>query len=158
MMPKLPKGRFKMNDFKPTALPCISFDKIYTKNIESRIKDIDIFLKTSTPPYCVDNIGKLLHIELDELCSIIEKQNITTLNIISFFTIIQSSSSYICQLIQREWKYNSIEQYTPEMIAYIYDLNLHKVRLAFKESGLDKVTTSNIKQLFRYIEVPMMNL
>lgn len=147
-----------MNDFKPTALPCVSFDKIYTRNIESRIKDIDIFLKTSTPPYKAEHIGALLHIELNDLYSIIKRQNITTLNMISFFTIIQSSSSYICQLIQREWKYNGIEHYTPEMIAYIYDLNLHKVELAFKESGLDKVTSSNIKELFKHIEVPMMNL
>ncbi len=146
-----------MNDFKPTALPCISFDKIYTNNIESRIKEIDIFLKTTTPPYKVDYISRLLHIELDELYSIIEKQNITTLNIISFFTIVQSSSSYICKLIQREWKYNSIKHYTPEMIAYIYDLSLHKVSLAFKKSGLSHVDSDNIQELFKHIEVPMMN-
>lgn len=146
-----------MNNFNQTALPCISFAKVYERNIESKIKEIDIYLKTETPPYKVEDVSDLLHIETADLISTIKRENITTLNIVSFFTIIQTSSSYICQLIQREWKYQGLKHYTPEAISYIYDLNLDKVRHAFKESGLSQVDSDNIKQLFEHISVPIMN-
>ena len=118
-----------MNNYNPTALPCISFATVYTNNIESRIKAIDVFLKATPPPYEPEDVSDLLHIDLNNLIAIMENENITTLNILSFFTIIQTSSSYICRLIQREWKYHGIKHYTPEMISYIYDLNPGKVRL-----------------------------
>ncbi len=147
-----------MNNFNPPALPCVPFSKVYTNNIESRIKEIDIFLKATPPPYKLEDVSNLLHIDLDDLIFIIENKNITSLNIISFFTIVQTSSNYICQLIQREWKYSRIKYYTPEIISYIYDLNPDKVRLAFKQSGLSYVDSNNIKELFQYIDVPVMNL
>ncbi|HHX60571.1 MAG TPA: hypothetical protein GX707_07590 [Epulopiscium sp.] len=146
-----------MNDFNSTALPCISFARIYENNIESRIKEIDIFLKSTPSPYTPEDISDLLHIDLNDLMSIMENKNITILNILSFFTIVQSSTSYICQLIQREWQYNGIPYYTPEIIAYIYDLNLDKVRLAFEQSGLSHIDPNNIKELFNYIYIPVMN-
>lgn len=147
-----------MNNSNSTALPCISFARVYTNNIESQIKEIDIFLKATPTPYRPEEVSELLHIDLNDLISIMEKQNIATLNILSFFTIIQTSSSYICQLIQREWKYHGIKHYTPEMIAYIYDLNPDKVHLAFQQSGLSHVDSNNIKDLFQYIDVSIMNL
>ena len=146
-----------MNGFTPPALPCIPFSKVYECNIESKIKEIDIFLKTTSPPYKMKDVSELLHIETTDLVCIINNENITVLNILSFFTIIQTSTSYICQLIQREWKYQGAKHYTPEAISYIYDLNLDKVRLAFKQSGLVQVTPNNIKQLFAHIYVPVMN-
>lgn len=146
-----------MDHFTPPALPCIPFSKIYENNIESKIKEIDIFLKTTSPPYSLEDVGDLLHIKTTDLVSILKKENITDLNTLTFFTIIQASSSYICQLIQREWKYQGAKYYTPEAISYIYDLSLDKVRLAFKYSKLTYVTSSNIKELFEYIYVPVMN-
>lgn len=147
-----------MNHFNPLALPCIPFSKVYERNIESKIKEIDVFLKTTSSPYSLEDVSDLLHIEITDLVCIIKNENITILNILSFFTIIQTSSSYICQLIQREWKYQGSKYYTPEAISYIYDLNLDKVRLAFKESKLPYVTANNIKELFGHIYVPVMNL
>ncbi len=146
-----------MNNFNSTALPCISFAKVYEHNIESKIKEIDIFLKTTSAPYRLEDVSDLLHIETTDLVYIMKKENITDFTIVSFFTIIQTSSSYICQLIQREWKYHGIKSYTPEMISYIYDLNLDKVCLAFEQSGLSPVDPDNIKELFQYINVPVMN-
>ena len=75
-----------MHNFNPTALPCISFAKVYADNIESRIKDIDIFLKSTPSPYKPEDISDLLHIDLNILNDIIENQKITVLNIMSFFT------------------------------------------------------------------------
>lgn len=146
-----------MNNSNSTALPCVPFSQVYERNIESKIKEIDIFLKTTTSPYKLEDISDLLHIEISTLSHIIKSENIMTLNIVSFFTIIQTSPSYICQLIQREWKCQSTKAYTPEAISYIYDLNLDKVRLAFKHSGLSTVTPDNIKELFSHIYVPVMN-
>lgn len=147
-----------MDNPNSTALPTLCFAQVYERNIEANIKEIDIFLKTTAPPYSIDDISNLLHIDASDLIYILEQHKITTLNMLSFFTIVQTSSSYICKLIQREWKYHHIKHYTPEMIAYIYDLNLDKVSLAFEESGLPYVEPNNIKELFKHIYVPVMNL
>lgn len=142
-----------MNHYNPPALPCVSFTRIYERNIEPQIKNIDIFLKATTPPYKPKEVSDLLHIELNELLSIMKTESISNLDMLSFFTIVQVSRSYICQLIQREWKYIGIKYYTPEMIAYIYDLNIDKVRFAFEKSGLCYVDPDNIKELFQHINV-----
>ena len=147
-----------MNDFNPSALPCIPFSQVYENNIERKIMAIDIFLKTTPPPYNTKDISDLLHISLDDLTCIMEKENISTFNILSFFTVVHQSSSYICRLIQRQWKYNNIKYYTPEIISYIYELNLDKVRLAFKQSELSRVESHNLKEVFGYIYVPVMHL
>lgn len=146
-----------MNKFNPQALPCLPFSKVYENNIQCKIAEIDTFLKTTPPPYNTRSITDLLHITPSELCYIMEKQSISSFNILSFFTLVQHSSSYICKLIQRQWKYGNIEYYTPEIVAYIYELNLDKVRLAFKQSGLKQVESHNLKEIFSYIYVPIMN-
>lgn len=147
-----------MNNSNPSALPCLCFAQIYEDNIEHKLKEIDIFLKTTPSPYKLSDISALLHIELNELTCIIQHKNITILNMVTFFTVIQTASSYICKLIQREWEYHNVKHYTPEAISYIYELNPEKVRLAFEQSGLTHVDSSNIKELFRHIQVPVMNL
>ena len=147
-----------MNNPNPESLPCLCFSQIYKCNIQSRLKKIDIFLKTTPSPYDPSDISDLLNIHLDDLTYIMQYKKITILNMVSFFTIIQTSSSYICKLIQREWKYNKVQHYTPEAIAYIYDLNLEKVQAAFQESGLCQVNSHNINELFQYIYVPVMNI
>ena len=87
-----------------------------------------------------------------------QSNNIAILDRISFFAVVQTSSSYICKLIQREWKCSGLKYYTPQAISYIYELNLEKVQLAFKESGLAQVGSYNINELFEYIYVPVMNI
>lgn len=147
-----------MSNSNPQALPCLPFSQIYERNIASKLKEIDIFLKTTSPPYNIKDVSDLLHISSNELVCMMENKNIPILNILSFFIVVQTSSSYICQLIQREWEYYNIKYYTPEIIAYIYELNQDKVALAFKQSGLSQVESHNIKELFSYISVPVMNL
>lgn len=147
-----------MNHHNPQKLPCLCFSQIYKQNIQCKLQEIDIFLKATPPPYDPNDVSALLHIDLNDLTYIMQDKDITTLNIISFFTIVQTASSYICKLIQREWKYSTAKYYTPEAISYIYELNLEKVEAAFKESGLSQVGPHNIQELFQYIYVPVMNL
>lgn len=146
-----------MNDFTPPALPCIPFSQVYEDNIECKIKEIDLFLKTTSPPYDTKDISDLLHINLSDLYYIMEKQSISSFNILSFFITVQHSSSYICRLIQRQWKYTNIKYYTPQIVSDIYELNPDKVSLAFKQSGLTCVESHNLKEIFGYIYVPVMN-
>lgn len=147
-----------MNNFRPPALPVLCFAKIYENNIESKIKAIDLFLKTTPTPYNPEDISSLLHIELNDLLSIMKQENISSLDMVAFFKVIQTSSSYICKLIQRQWEHAGVKCYTPEIISYIYELNLDKVRLAFKQCELVCVESHNLKELFSYIYVPIMNL
>lgn len=147
-----------MNDFNPLTLPCLPFSQVYENNIEYRIKEIDSFLKFASPPYEIKDISDLLHIEINELNHIMEKENISTFNILSFFIVVQHSSNYICKLIQRQSKYTNIRYYTPEIVSYIYELNPDKVEDAFRESDLELVESHNLKEIFRNVYVPIMNL
>lgn len=147
-----------MDNIPPHTLRYICFANIYEHNIENKIKEIDLFIKTSPSPYLAEDISDLLHINLDDLYSILEVEACDSLDMLSFFKLIQTSSSYICRLIQREWEYYGIKYYTPEVISYIYELNIDKVRKAFKESSLLCVESHNLKELFSYIYVPVVNL
>lgn len=147
-----------MNNPNSEALPCLCFSEIYKQNIQIKIQKIDIFLKSTPSPYEPRDVADLLCMSSNELTNIMQSNNIATLDRISFFTVIQTSSSYICKLIQREWKYSALKYYTPQTISYIYELNLEKVQMAFKESGLTQVDSHNIHELFEYIYVPVMNI
>lgn len=146
-----------MNNPSPEALPLLCFSEIYEQNIEAKLKAIDIFLKTTTPPYSSSEVTNLLHITLEDLEDIMSKNHIPFLNMVGFFSIMQTASSYICRLLQREWECSISNHYTPEAISYIYELNPEKVKAAFKQSGITTVTSHNIKELFSYIYVPVMN-
>ncbi|NLI90297.1 MAG: hypothetical protein GX366_07830 [Epulopiscium sp.] len=147
-----------MDKIPPHTLRYICFANVYEHNIERKIKEIDLFIKTSPPPYKAEDISDLLHINLDELYSILEVEYCDSLDMLSFFKLIRTSSSYICRLIQRQCEYYDIKYYTPEVISYIYELNIDKVRKAFKESSLLCVESHNLKEIFSYIYVPVVNL
>lgn len=141
----------------PDSLPCLSFEKVYEKNIENKLKEIDLFLKTTSTPYDLNDVATLLNISINDLECIINENNVSSLNMVGFFIVMQNASSYICRLLQRQWQCSNFESYTADTISYIYELNPEKVKDALKESGLSHITSHNIKELFSYIYVPIMH-
>ena len=135
----------------------VSFDKIYTKSIRPKLENIDIFLKENTSPFHIYEVANILEIETNELCALMKTLEITTLDTDNFFTIILNASSEICKLVSRQWKYAKTGAYTPEMIAEIYTLNIHKVKSAFAELSVDLVTDMDLIEVFKRIHLTVFS-
>lgn len=140
---------------KPPVL--ISFRQIYEQNIACRLREIDIFLKTTDCPYEVQDIAELLGMPVGEILKIMSEHEIDTLNKVAFFTIISYSSSYICRLIQRQWKYVNAPFYTASIVSYIYELNQDKVQAAFDKLGNEYILESELMNLFEHICTPIFH-
>ena len=136
-----------------SSVRLISFDKIYINSIRSKLENIDIFLKENTSPFHVYEVANILEIETSELSDLMNTLQITTIAYDDFFTIILNASSELCKLISRQWKYAKINAYTPQMIAEIYMLNIHKVKSAFAELSLDLVTDVELIEVFKRIHL-----
>ena len=130
----------------------ISFKQIYLKNISPKLIGIDLFLKTNEAPYNHVEVALVLGMPVQEVLDIMTKHSLSSITLVDFFTIIMHSSSYICRLIQRQWKYAQIEEYTPEMLADIYEINIHKVQAAFDTLNKSSVSTQqDIMDVFNHI-------
>lgn len=138
---------------RPPAL--VSFRQIYEQNIASKLREIDIFLKTTDCPYNVQHIAELLGMPIGEVLEIMSTHHIDQVNKVDFFTIVSCSSSYICRLIQRQWKYVNTPLYTASIISYIYELNQDKVLLAFNHMGKEYIDESELPELFDLISTPI---
>lgn len=144
---------------KPTTsyVRLIGFDEIYIKSICSKLENIDIFLKENTSPFHVYEVANVLEIETTELYSLMETLQITELDSSNFFPIVLNASSKICKLISKQWKYAQTQAYTPEIVAEIYMLNIHKVKSAFAELGTDLVTDMELIEVFKRIHLTVFS-
>lgn len=142
------------NSFNECMSLC-NFDVIYSQNIRPKIKKLDIFLKCNNSPYDINEVAKLLDIKCAEIKDILNLKDINVIDTIDFFNVITHSSSYICRLIQRQWKYISYDSYTPEMVSYIYELNINKVQEAFDLLGITSVCDDQLSDVFKKIYTPI---
>lgn len=133
----------------------ISFDQIYTSTVQPKLAAIDVFLKENTAPFHIYETAHILEIETEELLNIMEKHTISNIDSINFFTIVLNASSDICKLITSQWRYNFVNNYTPEMIADIYKLNIHKVKNAFDDLEVSCVTDMELIEIFKRIHVTL---
>ena len=129
----------------------VSFKQIYIQNISPKLMDIDVFLKTNDAPYNPIEVALVLGMPTEEVTDLMKEHNIKAITLVDFFTIVSHASSYICRLITRQWKYAFSEDYTPEMIAYIYELNLTKVQEAFKLLGKCYIAPHEMLEVFNHI-------
>lgn len=135
------------------GLQLLSYDKIYTTSIRPKLEAIDIFLKENTAPFNVCDVAHILEIDTDEVNTLIQNLNITHIHLADFFSIVFNASSEVCKLLSRQWQYSNVHVYTPEMIAEIYKLNIHKVRLAFADLGIDQITDMQLDHIFKRIHL-----
>lgn len=129
----------------------ISFKQIYMQNISPKLIGIDLFLKTNEAPYNHVEVALVLGMPVQEVLSIMTKHSIPSIALVDFFTIVMHSSSYICRLIQRQWKYAQVDQYTPEILADIYEINIHKVQAAFDTLDKSSVSSQEVMDVFNNI-------
>ena len=129
----------------------ISFKQIYMQNISPKLIGIDLFLITNEAPYNHVEVALVLGMPVQEVLSIMTKHSIPSITLVDFFTIVMHSSSYICRLIQRQWKYAQVDQYTPEILADIYEINIHKVQAAFDTLDKSSVSSQEVMDVFNNI-------
>jgi hypothetical protein len=67
------------------------------------------------------------------------------------------ASSYICGFFQRELERGIPKVYSVDDISYIYQLHPKKVQAALNLSDIKEITSDNIKILFSYIPIQMIN-
>lgn len=134
-----------------TTLLC--FEEIYNLSIRPKLEAIDLFLKENTAPFHVYEVANILEIETKELFSLMQTLQLNELDSINFFTLVLSASSEICNLLSRQWRYAKENAYTPEMIAEIYKLNIHKVKNAFDDLGKNLVTDMELIEVFKRIHL-----
>ncbi len=140
-----------MDKFSSACISLVSFDKIYNQNIRPKLEEIDIFLKSTTVPYAVDDVAKLLSVQPTELTNTMARLEISTIDKINFFTLLFDLHSYICKLIKRQWQYGAEKVYDAHMIAYIYQLNIHKVTSAFDELNTQYINDDELSRIFQRI-------
>ena len=147
-----------MDNLFSTPPVLVSFRQIYEQNIAVKLKQIDIFLKTTDAPYNAQHIAELLGMPIGEVLEIMSTHQMKELNKVDFFTVVASSSSYICRLIKRQWKYVNTPFYTASVIAYIYELNQEKVHHAFDALGKEYIVEEELMTLFEHISTPIFRM
>ena len=131
-----------------------TFKEEYETQIEPYLKQIDIFLKTKKPPYSISQTAELLHISQSEIKRIMAKENVTTIDQKTFFTIMKNGSSTVCHVFSFFLYCGIPKYYTAENISYIYNLDISTVLQASQQIGLNKFTPDIIKTLFHFIPIP----
>ncbi|MBE6023934.1 MAG: hypothetical protein E7231_12025 [Cellulosilyticum sp.] len=142
-----------MDKHTTSCLTLKSYEEVYNTSIKPKLESIDLFLRENIAPFHIYEVAHILEIEPDELSHLMQKHSIAHLDTISFFTIVLNASSEICQLLTRQWHYAMQKNYTPEMIAEIYKLNIHKVKCAFDELNTCLVQDIDLPQVFKRIHL-----
>ena len=116
---------------------------LYNNKIVPKIKEIDIFLKTSEN-MPIKDVAKMLEISEDEIKSVLLKLNENNLTSQNFINIMLNGSSFICKILKREIECGSPYFYNPKDLSYIYGLDYEKVLTAYKFLNLKNITASQI--------------
>ena len=125
----------------------------YKKDVEPYLKEIDIFLKTNSQPFILEDVAKVLNISYVEAKKIIENNNIDNINKKAFFIIMQNGSSNICLIFSRILKMGIPEIYSPNDISYIYNIDINSVLNACKKVNSFLFEEEDLIKLFEKIEI-----
>ncbi|MDR1704508.1 MAG: hypothetical protein LBS19_07460 [Clostridiales bacterium] len=128
-----------------------TFYDFYIREITPKLKEIDVFLKSSDGGISTDDAAELLHISRDEVVCIMRKEHIKKLNSRNFIRVMLRGSSAICKYLRRETELGSPLTYTQDDIAYIYGLDPVDVARACVETGINEATAFTLPSLFYHI-------
>ena len=114
-----------MENYIDSYMQLVSYDYIYLNRLQPKLVALDMFLKENNAPFHVYEVANILEIEISELTTFLQERDFKELDTIALFSFIFHSSSEVCGYIARQWKYHQATEYTPEIVADIYKLNLH---------------------------------
>lgn len=133
-----------------------NFLECYELTIAPKLKEIDLFLKTSEESLLkMEDVSKLLFISQEEILAIMKKENIEEINKFTFYSIMKNGSSFICQLFKRELERGTPSTYSIDDISYIYNINKNLLAKTCGQIGLTEIKSAVIPLLFANIPATM---
>lgn len=130
-----------------------TFLDYYKQEIQPQIAAIDIFLRSEEPPYDADIVGELLEIPSAEWEKLLQEEQISFITRGIFFQLMKRGTSPLCGMFRRAVELYLPEAYTPEVIAYIFDLPIDPVRKAARELGEKTFTDAMLPLVFSKISL-----
>ena len=130
-----------------------TFLDYYKQEIQPQIAAIDIFLKSEEPPYDSDIVGELLEIPPEEWRNLLQKEQISFITRGIFFQLMKRGNSPLCGMFRRAMELYLPGDYTPEVIANIFDLPIEPIRKAARELGQKTFTDAMLPQVFSKISL-----
>ena len=128
-----------------------TFLEEYEVYIKPALSKIDVFLKTSEYPLCASDVACVLEIDEAEVQSILHKIDKAAIDKCTFFDIMTKGTSAICRLFSREVEIGSPPTYTPNQVAYIYNLDVSAVKNACQKLKIKEITTFTLNLVFANI-------
>lgn len=128
-----------------------TFLEYYQRRIQPQIETIDIFLKTEEPPYAHAAVAEVLGVSAKVLAERLAAEQLACITKGVFFRLLQEGEEPLCGMLRRAIACGLPKRYTPELIAYIYDLPLAAVRAAAEKTGLSSCQEEDLPTLFSQI-------
>ena len=125
-----------------------NFWNYYIKNISPKLKQIDILLKGKLYNIPLKTISVLLDLSEKEIQAIMSEKNITCVTSDNFLTIMLNGKSYICTTLKKEFEKKSPHKYSAEDIAYIYNIDLGKIKNAFNFLEINQISSDKLQSIF----------
>ena len=130
-----------------------TFLDYYKQEIQPQIAAIDVFLRSEEPPYDCEIVGDLLEIPSAEWEKLLQEEQISFITRGIFFQLMKRGNSPLCGMFRRATELYLPEAYTPEVIAYIFDLPIEPVRRAARELGEKTFTDAMLPLVFSKISL-----
>ena len=130
-----------------------TFLEYYEQEIQPQIAAIDIFLKSEEPPYDKEIVGELLDIPPARWEQILQEEKISFITRGIFFQLMKRGNSPLCGMFRRATELYLPEAYTPEVVSYIFGLEIEPVRKAAGELGQITFTEDQLPRLFSKISL-----
>ena len=131
----------------------LTFQDYYEREIQPQIAAIDIFLKSEEPPYDAEIVGELLDIPPSEWRQMLQEEKISFITRGIFFQLMKRGNSPLCGMFRRATELYLPEAYTPEVIAYIFDLPIESVRKAAEALEQKTFTDAELSRIFSMISL-----
>ena len=128
-----------------------SYLEYYAYCIRPKLKEIDLFIKTSLKGLSVSETANILNLTEQEVKGIMEKEGIESISRLAFFKIMENGSSDICRLFKREIEIGSPYVYSKEDISYIYNIDIGTIENVCNVLEITEITPFTLPDVFAEI-------
>ena len=125
----------------------------YRTNILSRLREIDLFIKTKPAPYSKNDVLSLLDMSSEEFDRITAELGIVCITPFSLVLIMKNGSGELSTAFRHELECGLTDSYSPEQISYIYNIDIDIVLKAYADMGVIQLHKGLLETLFSNIYI-----
>lgn len=125
----------------------------YRTNILSRLREIDIFIKTKPAPYTKKDVLEILNMPSCEFDKITSDLGIACITPFALMLIMKNGSGELCTAFRRELECGLTDSYSPEQVSYIYNIDINIVLRAYADMGVTLLHKGLLETLFSNIYI-----